>query len=141
MAAMKERYGINGKIVAALCERYRRMLRVGPVGWQCDDEFLLWAMETGYKTGAQLRKHDKYLPHGPDNSYWYVIGQDPVKHRETVVISRFCEDCKEECPASGEGCKAWREKYIKTGTKISMFRPKYRRNPNGRCSSMNTRIW
>lgn len=107
-------YGFDGKETENLRARFRKLN--GDSTWSCLDDFLIWAKESGYKTGMHLRKHVETLPHGPTNSCWSTLNMLDTKKRYLDNMRNsceFCKDCQKECPTTGYGCKEWADNWKK----------------------------
>lgn len=108
MGVCKPMFGFDGKETKNLRARYRKIR--DDCEWPSIEAFLLWAKESGYKTGMYLRKYGESLPHGPENSFWNTKTSQGAKQRYIESLKNnceFCNGCQEDCPKTGLGCKEW----------------------------------
>lgn len=113
----RSKYGIPGNEVKNLTNRYYGFLESG---WVSADDFVIWAIENGYKKGAHLLKKNDSEAHGPNNSVFCDSKEQKrkilEKRQEYLSIqSPFCEKCERiSCPGRSEsGCVAWRAYFVK----------------------------
>ena len=69
-----------------------------------------------------MRKKDRSLPHGPENSYWFGdsgIKANPVRYINADVpnpdgkVSDLCKICKvKNGPRCATGCRTWYENFV-----------------------------
>ena len=104
-------FGFNHRETENLRTRFRNIPQEDRV-WECVEEFIKWARDSGYAKGLHLRKHNEEMPHGPDNSFWLTANAGELKTRFLNQMKKgsvFCRSCEKDCPRDGRGCKEWRE--------------------------------
>lgn len=141
------RYGIPRDEIKRLNTRWNRRINDRhDSGWECFDEFLRWCTENGYASGKILTRHNRQLPHSPENSYWVNNRRELVYRKsetgtktkerkpraekpekepenESVVIS-FCKECGKKCTNNGSGCNQWKEWFVKNWNQNICIKPK-----------------
>jgi hypothetical protein len=125
------RYGLSSEEVMIMKAKFQKVRKGGATDWENLDQFCRWAVEEGYKPGMRLRKHDSFMPHSVENSY-FAYREEPEKQkpgsreRHATFIdseSPFCRECSHngsEVPCTG--CAGWEEYYVQNWNEnISRF--------------------
>ena len=65
---------VNGVVLTErdqLEEKWRWVLKKSPEhGWASRQDFIKWALSTGFSPEKTLMRKDSSKPHSPDNCYW-----------------------------------------------------------------------
>ena len=117
----KDRYGIEGKDIKNLNERYQTRIK-GDSTFESFDDFLRWVSESGYRKGCRIVKKNENLPHGWDNTTWAENRPKETKKEESAeakakpdAVRDYCSDCERAgayCSYDGKvGCKEYQENF------------------------------
>jgi len=96
------------------------------------DAFVKWSAEAGFQSYAQLRRYDPNEPHGPDNSHWYTRPPYQPVPKQDYTCS-FCQGCtRGYCDQVVNGCKEWRDWFVKDWNENICRKPKEPEKPRAR---------
>ena len=97
-----------------LYRRYKSLTMRHETLWEDFYDFAMWAKESGYFKRAFLRRKNPEKPYGPENAYWSHSPEAKERYSEkNTYVPAFCQKCKIRNPEHCEGCKGWRENYIR----------------------------
>ena len=117
------RYGLAGNQIRNLRNRWKQA-NLADGTWSGFDDFVKWSSENGYRDNARLGRFNDTVPHGPDNSFWYMPEtylknptplpkSPPKKPAEKPPVRDLCESCTRECRSHENGCVEWYENFKK----------------------------